>query len=76
MKYTNIYKVVIMEDCKTSSLVWTLFIKAKNSIEIKNWIAHSDCIILYMARLDEVDAKCTDKEIDEIVNGGMIYHSR
>ena len=74
MTYSNIYKVVIMEDCKTSSCVWTQFIKAKNNAEIENWIKHSDCKILYIARLDIVDCKYTDKPIDEIVNGEMIYH--
>lgn len=72
MKYSNIFKVVIMEDCKTSSCVWTQFIKANNNDEIEKWIAHSDCKIIYIARLDEVDAKYTDKAIDEIVNGEMI----
>lgn len=76
MKYSNIFKVVIMEDCKTSSCVWTQFIKAKNNVEIENWVAHSDCKIIYIARLDVVDAEYTDKPIDEIVNGEMIYHSR
>lgn len=75
MKYTNIFKVVIMEDCKTSSCVWTRFIKANNNAEIEKYVANSDCIILYIARLDEVDAKYTDKPIDELVNGEMIYHS-
>lgn len=75
MKYSNIFKVVIMEDCKTSSGVWTHFIKANNNAEIEKWVAHSDCKIIYIARLDEVDAKYTDKAIDEIVNGEMIYHS-
>lgn len=76
MKYSNIFKVVIMEDCKTSSCVWTQFIKAKNNAEIEKWISHSDCKIIYIARLDAVDAKYTDKAIDELVNGEMIYHSR
>ena len=57
MKYSNIYKVVIMEDCKTSSCVWAQFIKARNGIEIEKYVANSDCKILYMARLTEVDAE-------------------
>ena len=75
MKYTNVFKVVIMEECKTSSGVWTQFIKAKNNVEIENWVAHSDCKIIYIARLNEVEAGYTDKAIDELVNGEMIYHS-
>lgn len=74
MKYSNIFKVVIMEDCKTSSLVWTQFIEAKNNVEIKNWVSHSDCTILYIARLDEVDAKYIDKPADKLINGEMFYH--
>lgn len=75
MKYTNVFKVVIMEDCKTSSGVWTHFIKANNNAEIEEWVSHSDCKIIYIARLDEVEAKYTEKPIDELVNGEMIYHS-
>ena len=76
MKYSNIFKVVIMESCKTSSLVWTQFIKANSNDDIEKWVAHSDCEIIYIARLDEIDCRYTDKPVDEIVNGEMVYHSR
>lgn len=75
MKYSNVYKVVIMEDVKTSSTVWTQFIKADSKSAIEKYVATSDCKILYIARLDEVDATYTDKAIDELINGEMIYHS-
>lgn len=75
MKYSNVFKVVIMEDVKTSSTVWTQFIKADSNGEIEKYVNNSDCVILYIARLDEVDATYTDKPIDELVNGEMIYHS-
>lgn len=72
----KVFKVVIMEDCKTSSCVWTSFIKAEDKSEIKKWVLHSDCVIIYIEMLDEIDSLYTDKAIDEIVNGEMVYHSR
>lgn len=76
MKYSDVYKVVIMEDVKTSSTVWTQFIKADSNLEIENYVAKSDCKILYITRLDEIEVNYTDKAIDELVNGEMIYHSK
>jgi hypothetical protein len=75
MKKANVYKVVIMEDVNTSSTVWTQFIKADSNLEIENYVAKSDCKIIYISKLDEVDAEYTDKAIDELINGEMIYHS-
>ena len=74
MKYSDVYKVVFMEDVKTSSTVWTQFIKG-DSNDIKRYASNSDCKILYIARLDEVEANYTEKPIDELINGKMIYHS-
>ena len=76
MKYSNVFKVVIMEDCETSSFVWVQFIKAKCNVEIERYVKDSDCKILYISRLNEVDAGFTDKPVDELVNGEMIYHSK
>lgn len=42
MKYSNVFKVVIMEDCETSSLVWVQFIKAKCNVEIERYVKDSD----------------------------------
>ena len=75
MKYSNVYKVVFMEDVKTSSNVWTQFIKADSNDDIEKYASNSDCKILYIARLDEVEANYTDKPIDELINGEMVYHS-
>ena len=75
MKYSDVYKVVFMEDVKTSSTVWTQFIKANSNDDIEKYTSNSDCKILYIARLDEVEIKYTDKPIDELINGKMIYHS-
>lgn len=76
MKYSNVYKVVIMEDVKTSSNVWTQFIKADSKVAIEKYVANSDCKIIYLSKLDEVDASYTDKAIDELINGEMVYHSK
>ena len=75
MKYSNVFKVVIMEDCKTSSLVWVQFIKAKCNVEIERYVKDSDCKILYISRLNEVDAGFTDKPIDELVNWFFVFFS-
>lgn len=75
MKFSNVYKVVIMEDVKTSSTVWTQFIKADSKSAIEKYVATSDCKIIYLSKLDDVEATYTDKPIDELVNGEMIYHS-
>jgi len=76
MKNQKVFKVVIMEDVKTSSTVLSQFIKADSFSEIKKYVLNSDCKILYAERLDEIDAEYTDKPIDELVNGKMIYHSK
>lgn len=76
MKYSDVYKVVFMENVKTSSCVWTQFIKSKGGFsDIEKYVSNSDCMILYVARLDEVESMYTEKPIDELVNGKMIYHS-
>ena len=72
----KVFKVVIMEDVKTSSTVWVQFIKAENLNEIVQYVKNSDCRILYFSELDEVDASYTDKPIDELVNGVMNYNSK
>lgn len=76
MKNSNVYKVVIMEDVITSSTVWTQFIKADSKAAIERYVDTSDCKIIYISKLDEVDASYTDKAIDELINGEMIYHSK
>jgi hypothetical protein len=75
MKKANVYKVVIMEDVKTSSTVWTQFIKADSKSAIEKYVSTSDCKIIYLSKLDDVEATYTDKPIDELINGEMIYHS-
>ena len=75
MKKAEVYKVVIMENVATSSTVWTQFIKAERYTDIVKYVANSDCKIVYSTSLDEVDAQYTDKPIDELVNGEMIYNS-
>ena len=75
MKNQKVFKVVIMEDVKTSSTVWTQFIKADSKATIEKYVANSDCKIIYIVELDELETTYTDKPIDELVNGEMIYHS-
>ena len=74
MKNTKVFKAVFMEDVKTSSLVWASFIKADSKSAIKDYVSRSDCRLLYIEELDSVDAEYTDKPINELVNGEMIYN--
>ena len=74
MKNQKVFKVVIMEDVKTSSTVWTSFIKANSKAAIEKYVSNSDCKMLYIAELDAVDAEFTDKPIDELIDGVMIYN--
>ena len=73
-KMKKVFKVVIMEDVKTSSLVWVNFLKADSKKAIQNYINNSDCKMLYIEELDSVDVEYTDKPINELVNGEMIYN--
>ena len=70
----KVYKVVIMEDVKTSSLVWISFVKADSKKAIENYISNSDCVMLHIELLDKFYAEYTDKPINELVNGVMIYN--
>ena len=74
MKNQKVFKVVIMEDVKTSSLVWVSFIKANSKAEIENYISKSDCKMIHIEKLDSWDSENTDKPINELVNGEMIYN--
>ena len=75
MKYSDVYKVVIMEGCKTSSNVWCKFIKADTSDDIRKYVANSDCEIVYIARLTDIDTEFVDTAIDELINSEMVYNS-
>lgn len=68
------FKVVIMEDVKTSSLVWVNFIKADSKAAIEKYVSNSDCKIVHIEKLDGFDAEHTDKPANELINGEMIYH--
>ena len=74
MKNQKTFKVVIMEDVKTSSLVWVNFIKADSKASIEKYVSNSDCKIVHIEKLDAWDAEHTDKPVNELVNGEMIYH--
>ena len=74
MKKERIFKVVIMEDVKTSSLVWINFIKADSKKAIQNYIDNSDCIMLRIEEVDEWEREYLDKPVNELVNGEMIYN--
>ena len=75
MKKERIFKVVIMENVKTSSLVWVSFIQADSKKAIQNYINKSDCVLLHVEEIDELEREYLDKGIDKLVNGEMIYHS-
>ena len=75
MKNTRVYKVVIMENVITSALVWIQFIKADSKKAIEEYIANSDCKMIHIEKLPEIEIEYTDKPIDELVNGEMIYNS-
>ena len=74
MKNQKVFKVVIMEDVKTSSVVWVNFVKADSKKAIENYINNSDCVALRIEKLDDWEVEYLDKHINELVNGEMIYH--
>ena len=74
MKNQKVFKVVIMEDVKTSSVVWVNFVKADSKKAIENYINNSDCVALRIEKLDDWEVEYLDKPINELVNGEMIYH--
>lgn len=74
MKNQKVFKVVIMEDVKTSALVWINFIKADSKKAIEDYIAKSDCKMIHIEKLDAWEIDYLDKSINELINGEMIYH--
>lgn len=70
----KVFKAVIMESVKTSSLVWINFIQADSKQAIKDYVANSNCILLHIEELDKWEIEYIDKPINELVNGEMIYN--
>ena len=70
----KVFKVVIMEDVKTSSLVWINFIKADSKKAIEDYIAKSDCKMIHIETVDGWEVEYLDKPVNELVNGEMIYN--
>ena len=74
MKNQKVFKVVIMEDVKTSSLVWINFIKAESKKAIEDYINKSDCKMIHIEKVDSWEVEYLDKPVNELVNGEMIYN--
>lgn len=74
MKNQKVFKVVIMEDVRTSAIVWVNFIKADSKKEVENYINNSDCIMLRIEKLEDWEIEFVEKPINELVNGEMIYN--
>ena len=74
MKNQKVFKVVIMEDVKTSSLVWINFIKADSKKAIEDYINKSDCKMIHIEKVDSWEVEYLDKPVNELVNGEMIYN--
>jgi hypothetical protein len=76
MKNQKVFKAVIMEGVKTSSLVWVSFIKADSKKAIEDYVNTSDCELIHIELLDEWESENTDKPVNELVNGEMIYNDK
>ena len=74
MKNQKVFKVVIMEDVKTSSLVWINFIKADSKKAIEDYINKSNCKMIHIEKVDSWEVEYLDKPVNELVNGEMIYN--